>query len=301
MLLAYVGDSDPFEPPTKVIVLEDVGTPDGQWGLENFQDVFIGICTFQSDDMDHPAFAFVSEEGKVWFHLPSRVEEDIADAGLFKPGSLGLGYLGGIKQLDGDLFAFGFGGQIYRRAAPGKWEHFDAGILGSADDEFDLTDMCVSGGTFYAVTALGARGRICARIQDTWVDQSNPTGEWLNAVAADPSGTVWACGRNGALVQGNAESGFASVGDPGCDENFLSIAFFNGQVWLCSANAIYTYASGALSKVETGLAPKLLNAHRLQAVGDVLWSFGYDDMARFDGEKWTRFVCPATKLFTPKA
>jgi hypothetical protein len=302
MFLAHAGDSDPFEPPTKIIVLKDIGTPDGQWGLENLQDVFIDICTFKSDDMDRPAFVCVSEEGKVWFHLPTRIEEDIADAGLFKPTSLGLGYLGGIKQLNGDLFAFGFRGQIYRRAAPGKWEHFDEGLLGSTDDEFDLTDMCISGGSFYAVTALGSGGRICSRSNGIWVDEFNPSGDWLNAVAAHPaSGTVWVCGRNGALLHGDAKSGFTSAGNLGCYEEFLSIAFFKGQVWLNSANAIYTFASGALSKVDTGLVPKLQNAHRLQVVGDVLWSFGYDDVARFDGEKWTRFVCPGTKLFTPKA
>lgn len=302
MFLAYVGDSDPFEPPTKIIVLKDIGTPDGQWGLENFQDVFIDISTFKSDDMDRPAFVWVSEEGKVCFHLPTRIEEDIADAGLHKPGSLALGYLGGIKQLNSDLFAFGFCGQIYRRAAPGKWEHFDEGLLGSIGDEFDITDMCVSGGSFYAVTRMGGRGRICSRSKGIWVDEFNPSGDWLNAVAADAaSGTVWACGRNGALLHGNAKSGFTSAGNLGCYEEFLSIAFFKGQVWLSSANALYTYTLGTLSKVETGLVPKLRNAHRLQVVDDVLWSFGYDDIARFDGEKWMRFVCPGTEPFTPKA
>ena len=49
MLLGYVGESDPFDPPTKVVVLDDA-PPAPEWGLENFGDVLVDVCTFRSSD-----------------------------------------------------------------------------------------------------------------------------------------------------------------------------------------------------------------------------------------------------------
>ena len=296
MLLAYAGESDPFDPPTNIIVLDDAPSQ-AEWGMENLDDVFVDICTFRSGAMDRPAFVCVSEEGKVWFQLQQRVVEDIPGAGLSKPTSLKLGYIGGIRQLGDDLYAFGYAGQIYRRSGADKWDGFDQGILGTPGAEFDISAMCLTGDTFYAVTKMGGKGRIYSRTGDMWTPERNPAGEWLNSVAADQDGTVWICGRNGTLLKGNAASGFTMVGDPECNEEFLSVALFRGGVWLSSATSLYTWCSGRLSKVNIDIFPGIRSANRLQAVDDVLWSFGYDDVLRFDGDKWTRFICPGTEPF----
>ncbi|EJC85542.1 hypothetical protein Rleg4DRAFT_7429 [Rhizobium leguminosarum bv. trifolii WSM2297] len=293
MLLAYVGESDPFDPPTRIIVLDDAQSK-AEWGLENFDDVFVDVCTFRSETVDRPAFVCVSEEGKVWFQLKSRVIEDIPNAGLYKPTSLKLGYIGGIRQLGSELYAFGYAGQIYRRSAPAAWDHFDLGIVGAPGDEYDVSGMCLSDRTFYAVTRMGGKGRIYSRSGAMWTTEINPSGEWLNAVEADQDGTVWICGRNGTLLKGNATSGFTQVGDPECNEEFLSVALFRGQIWLSSATSLYTWSSDRLSKVYTGLSPGIRSANRLQIADDVLWSFGYDDVLRYDGVRWMRFVCPGT-------
>lgn len=298
MLLAYVGDSDPFDPPTKVIVLDDAGSR-AEWGLENIDDVFVDVCTFRSNDMDRPAFVCISEEGKVWFQLKQRIVEDIPHAGLSKPTSLKLGYMGGICQLAGELYAFGYAGQVYRRSSPGTWEHFDEGMIGSTEDRYDVSGLCLSRNVFYAITRMGGKGRIYSRGGNRWMNEINPSGEWLNAIDADAEGTVWICGRNGALLTGNAANGFRHVGDPECNEEFLSIALYRDQVWLSSATDVFRYTPGSekLSKVYTGIFPDIRSANRLQVADGVLWSFGHDDIVRFDGETWTRFVCPGTEPF----
>ena len=296
MLLAYVGESDPFDQPTKIIVLDDAKSK-VDWGLENFDDVFVDVCTFRSETMDRPAFVCVTEEGKVWFQLKERIIEDIPGAGLSKPTSLRLGYIGGIRQFGSELYAFGYAGQIYRRTAPDEWDHFDQGLIGIPGDQYDVADMSLSGKTFYAVTRMGGKGRIYSRGDALWVPQGNPSGEWLNAIEADQDGTIWICGRNGTLLEGNAARGFTPVGDPECNEEFLSLALFEGKVWLSSATSLYTWSSNSLRKVYTGLFPNIRSANRLQVVDGVLWSFGYDDVLRYDGDTWKRFVCPGTESF----
>ncbi|MBB4130829.1 hypothetical protein [Xanthomonas sp. 3075] len=299
MLLAYVGDSDPFDPPTKLIVLDDA-TSTPAWGLQNLDDVVVDVCTFRSGTMDRPAFVCVSEEGKVWFHQKESVIEDIPDAGLYKPTSRKLGYLGGIRQLGSELYAFGYAGQIYRRSAPGRWEPVDRGIIGVPGDHYDVADLCLSGNTLYAVTKLGDRGRIYSRSGDRWIPEDNPSGAWLNAIAADQDGTLWICGRNGTLLKGNAATGFSRVGAAGCTEEFLSVALFGGTLWLSSATSLYTWSSDRLCRVDTGISPDLRSANRLQVADGVLWSFGYDDVLRYDGERWTRLICPGTEPFPAK-
>lgn len=294
MLLAYVGDSDPFEAPTKVIVLDEAGSRP-EWGLENLDDVYVDVCTFKTDAMDRPAFVCVSEEGRVWFHLRERIVEDIPEAGLRKPTSLKLGYIGGIRQLGQDLFTFGYAGQIYRRSAPDKWESFDAGILGNSADKYDVSDICVAEDTFFAVTRMGGKGRIYSKTSDRWKIEANPSGEWLNAIQAGPDGIVWACGRNGTILKGSASTPFELVGDPECNDEFLSLVLYRGKLWLSSATSIYIYEADRLSKVRAGIPRDIWSANRLQVVDDVLWSFGPEDILRFDGQEWTRFICPGTQ------
>ncbi|WP_442679040.1 hypothetical protein ACSBM8_16285 [Sphingomonas sp. ASY06-1R] len=296
MLLAYAGESDPFDPPTMVIVLDSAQAP-CEWGLENLDDVFVDVCAFQTGAMGRPAFVCVSEEGKVWFQREPRIVEDIAHAGLTKPTSLKLGAIGGIRPLGNALYAFGYAGQIYRRTEPGMWDHFDEGILGAPGDQHDVTGICLFDETFYAVTRMGGPGRIYTRRGETWVPAVNPSGEWLNAVEADQEGIVWICGRNGTLMKGNAAHGFALLSGARCAEEFLSIALYRGQVWLSSATSLYTWTGDRLVKVATGLSPSVRNAHRLQVVNGVLWSFGYDDILRYEGETWTRFACPGTAAY----
>lgn len=297
MLVGYAGRVDPFEPPTKVIVLDEPATAGNVWGLENSEHVFMDVSKFRTGDMPRAVFVCLSEEGIVWFQNENGTIEDIADAGLWKETSKKYGYLDRIAQMGDHLFAWGFSGQVYRRAESNTWENFGEGLLDPNAENFSTSDICLAtDGSFYAVTTLGPKGRILTRREETsWVEIENPTKEWLYCTVADKDGTVWIGGKNGTLSHGNAEKGFVNLSGEDDNDTFYSIALFEGLVWLCTNTEIYIYDGEKISAVDTGLTPPLRSAHRLQAIDGVLWSLGTDDIARYDGKTWQRFICPATE------
>jgi hypothetical protein len=300
-LVGYQGRTDRFEQPTKVVVFDESAALDGQnpWGLENSANVLVDITIFKQNDKSKAIFVALSEEGVIEYHSDPPFSEDIPEAGVWKAGSKGYGYLEFIRQLGKDLFAGGFVGQIYRRTGPTDWVRFDEGLFEPGDDKFDVSDMCLSTtGEYYAVTAFGKSGRIVSRSEETkWLDIPNPTWEWLKGCIAADDGTVWICGKNGTLLHGNAQAGFKPVPTPEINDTFLSVALYAGKVWLATSVSLFAYDGESVKEVDTGLFPPLRSANRLQAVDGVLWSFGYDDIVRFDGVKWERFICPASKPF----
>jgi hypothetical protein len=299
LMPAYLGRVDPFEPPTHVIVFDETAPPAEQWGKDDYDNVYTDVCVFRGTEFERPIFVTLSEEGQVLFHAPNEIEEDIPDAGIWKRSAKKYGYLGGVRQLGDDLFAFGYSGQVYRRNAPANWVHFDKGLLEERDDNFDVMDICRShDGRFYAVTSGSKTGHIVVRTEGSdWANLTNPSGEWLHYCAAAADGTVWICGKNGTLLHGNAENGFKAVPTPDIHDTFLSVALYAGKVWVSTSVSLYVYDGEAVNEVDTGLFPPLRSANRLQAVDGVLWSFGYDDIVRFDGTRWERFICPAVKPF----
>lgn len=300
LLPSYLGESDSFEPPTYVMVFDETAPPEQVWGVGKYDNVYMDVATWDGDGMDRPAFVTLSEEGEVLFHTKDEFEEDIPDAGVWKETAKNYGHLGRISQFGEHLFAWGWRGQVYRRARPNQWEHFDQGLLDPDGESFNVPDMCLAADdTYYAVTSLGPKGRILFRRENTgWIEAKNPTGEWLNCITPDKDGTVWIAGKNGTLLHGNESRGFTDLSGPDDHQEFYSIALFGGKVWLATNTTLYTYDGKSIAEVDTGLEPPLRSPHRLQAIDGVLWSFGYDDVARYDGEQWTRFICPAAKPFS---
>jgi hypothetical protein len=300
-LVGYLGTSDPFDPPSHVVVFDEASLSKNSdpWGVESVDHVLVDVTAFKPINSERPIFVCLSEEGEVLFHDWSVTTESITEAGLWKSGSMGFGYLECIRQLGNDLFAGGFAGQLYQRIAPNEWIRFDGGLFEQTEEKFDVSDICISSkGQYYAITTLGKSGRILVREDNSdWTDIVNPSGEWLKGCVAAEDGTVWICGKNGTLLHGNAQTGFKAVPTPDTNDTFLSVALYAGRVWVATNVSLFVYDGDTMTEVETGLSPRLRSANRLQAVDGVLWSFGYDDIVRFDGAKWERFICPAAKPF----
>jgi hypothetical protein len=299
LMPAYLGRVDPFEPPTHVIVFDETAPTAEKWGTDAYEDVYIDVCVFRSEEFERPVFVTASEEGCVLFHAAKEIKEDIPEAGLWKQSAKGYGYIGGIRQLGEKLYAFGFSGQVYKRMAPDTWVRFDKGLFEQTEDKFDVSDICKSpNGQYYAITTLGKAGRIFVRKDESdWTDIVNPSGESLKGCVAGDDAEIWICGKNGTLLHGNAEVGFTAISNPDINDTFLSVALYAGKVWVATNVSLFVYNGETMEEVDTGLVPPLRSANRLQAVDGVLWSFGYDDIVRFDGAKWERFICPAAKPF----
>ena len=69
---------------------------------------------------------------------------------------------------------------------------------------------------------------------------------------------------------------------------------FGDKLFLASSLGLFTY-DAAQKKIEryvTTLTPDLQDTHILEAKDSVLWSFGFKDLAYFDGKRWTRVDHP---------
>lgn len=51
-------------------------------------------------------------------------------------------------------------------------------------------------------------------------------------------------------------------------------------------------ATRRITSQRTDLKPELQDTHQLEAKDGVLWSFGFKDLACFDGRNWTRIDHP---------
>ena len=296
--LGYWGESDDLDPPTYVVSFDEQRgpTPEAHWGGEDRDHVLIDIVAHRDPAWDRPQFVAVSEEGMVVRMLPGGdVYEDLPGAGLRKPGTRKLGYATAIRSLAGRLHVVGLSGQCWREGPEG-WEHWEDGLLAPGPKPADPSDIALSPGGLFAV-ADSRFGRLWLRRADepAWRGVENPAGETLWALAADPSGGLWAVGRNGTVLRIAEDGAVRAVETGDCTAHFVGAAWHEGALWMASAAAIWRLGpAGRVVQVDTGLSPPLRSAGRLQSVEGALWSFGPDDVARLEDGRWTRFWCPVT-------
>lgn len=292
-LLGHWGPPDPFEPPTFVTVYDEAASPARRWGGEWLNHVLVDVVAHQDPGWDRPQFVALSEEGHVVFQLPQGdMTEDIPEAGLHRTGAAGWGYMGGLRSIEGDLYAFGYAGQCYRRLPGAGWQRFDEGMRSKVGPVPDLIDLCRdAAGTFWAVDS--SFGQIFRRpAKGNWEQVPNPAGEKLYAVTPDPQEGVWIAGRLGSLIRADA-GGLHLVDSEGINDSFFSAVWHEDALWLAGKAGLWRHDGRQIHVVDTGLSPLLRSTRRLQSVEGVLWSFGPDDLARRADGKWARIPYPA--------
>lgn len=93
-------------------------------------------------------------------------------------------------------------------------------------------------------------------------------------------------GHNGTVLLGNAREGFRDVSGVDDNQNFTGVVFFEQQRWLASNLSLFVYdlhkPDAKIERYHTDLAVDLVDTDQLQAMGGVLWSFGYKDLAYLD-------------------
>ncbi len=75
------------------------------------------------------------------------------------------------------------------------------------------------------------------------------------------------------------------------EEYFWGLEHFEGKVYLSALKGLFIFDGTSVERLTTGLKPEI-GGYRLAARNGVLWSFGVDDLAKFDGKKWTRLKHP---------
>jgi hypothetical protein len=264
------------------------------------------LCYFGPAHEDFDDFVVLSEEGDVrYFTKKAPILEKIPGAGVYSEDAQGWGYLSDIQQIGDYLYACGFCGQVYKRFGPNDWRHVDSGLLQAADtpqnEAFGLS--AINGPHEKAIYAVGYRYTEwyppCAFFFDgkNWRELELPeVAERLTNIYVENEECIWLCGSNGTLLVGNAHQGFKSLSTTEDNQLFLSLCLFKGKIYLGSNMGLFVYDPAkpkeGINQVRTKLLPELQDANIVDCAGEVLWSIGPKDIARFDGKNWTRIHHP---------
>ncbi len=282
-----------------------------EWVWNDYDWTVVSVCYDPLRDLR----CVLSREGEVNIYGPGGEPDatfQIPEAGVFGKSAKGLGFVNRIRAIGGQLYVCGQSRQIWRSDFNGphltscKWTDLagairqsppaelpiDPELLDQWLDEHNAVDFVDVDGTgdadIYVVgdEAWHWEGR-------SWQQICLPNDLPLNAIKMVSPDMVFVAGRGGLLV-GNAIDGFSTATSVTTEENFTSIEWFEGKLYLASPAGLHVYdlKTRTIVRCRTRLAPELQDAHSLEARDGVLWSFGLKDIARFDGYAWVRIDHP---------
>jgi photosystem II stability/assembly factor-like uncharacterized protein len=221
-------------------------------------------------------------DGRVHISRGKQVsQEQIPDAGL---GRGKFGYVLGMREISGKLYVCGASGQIYRRESSG-WAHFDQGVLDPRGPIKSPHLNSIDGTSERDLYAVGKGGLIWHYDGKSWVKLEPPTRHdltWVRCVASDE---VYVCGKNGTFFKGHLNQ-WKQFDVPKGIEHLWCVEHFEGKIYLAAYEGLFVFDGKRVQQVDTNLEPAP-DGHRLHANDGVLWSFGVNHLASFDGNKWT--------------
>lgn len=261
-------------------------TENGQWVYYDIDTVVASICVTHDQQTKYFALGrdgklFWSETRFDWF------EERISDAGT---GSGKYGYLSQLIEIEGVLYACGHRGQVYRRTSSG-WIHMDDGLL-TEEHGHVTSHHAIDGTAPDNIYVAGNNGRVFYYNGNRWTDVSPDTNVDLLSLRCVSQEKVYVSGDNGLLYCGN-HNGWELLSEPIEDASIWDIQEFCGEIYLVLEDklALYSKKEKIILLVDTKLDPPI-DAFHLKSGKDILWSFGEEDLAYFDGTNWHRVVHP---------
>ena len=256
------------------------------WNHHDLEWDVVSVCIKSKANDEPRSYCALSAQGDIEFQFPGGTKiEKIKDAGTYS----GLGAVKQIAEIGNNLYVCGDQGQVYCRNNSG-WVHIDDGIL---DRDISATALDLNGidGTDENnIYVVGYNGRILYRNGNKWLEIESPTNQHLERVYCVSPEEVYICGNNGVFLKGNWQ-GFQDYSMSNMSDNFWDLEYFNERVYLAALNGLYVFDGSQIIKVETDLDPDI-GGYRLSANDGVIWSFGVDDLAYFDGHKWIRVIHP---------
>ncbi len=290
------------EPYTRVVTYDEQDPH--IWTFHEEEAIVTSVGVYRYPASGLRCFVTLTEDGEVGFMDDEWPEaEKIPGAGLNSPDATGWGYMSDLRQIGEHLYACGGAGQVYKRVAPNQWEHMDQGLLQAPDVSERILPRAIHGpdeSDIYLVGCVSASG--LPPIAYHWDGarwQLLPlpeVAERITNIHVESKDRIWLCGSNGTLLLGNARDGFRSLSTVDDNQLFLSITLFEGRAYLGSNLGLFMYdpanATAGIRPVVTGLEPELQDANVVDSVEGVLWSIGPKDIARFDGQSWSRIHHP---------
>lgn len=266
----------------------------------------------------HEIRCVLSREGQVRLYGPGGKPDrtyQLPDAGVMREGAADHGYVNRIRAIGNSLYVCGQSRQVYRFAPgqphvlDGQWLDFAGPMRQSPmseapddnggeafnhwlddNDAIDLVDIAgASESDIYTV------GDECWHYDGKqWQQLELPTHEFINAIKVISTDQVVLAGHEGTLLIGNAKAGFAVLANIEGQPNLSSAELFEDKLFLASNQGLFAcdLAQKTTERYTTTLSPDLQDTHILEAKDGVLWSFGFKDLAFFDGQRWTRVDHP---------
>ena len=270
------------------------------WTFNDIDWYLMSMCmSYQAikapDNPEARVYLILGREGEIIIDIPA-IElikvEHIPEAGLHQEWSKTYGYTGRIKEIGNHIYVCGDSNQIYRRSGDaynGHWEHWDKGLLDPAIGSPTLHD--IDGVSEESIYAAGDKGSVYYYDGKKWSPVKHDIDrETLIKIKILSEEEVYIVGSSGVILYGNHKIGFTDISSPDNVERFSSIEYFNDTLFIASGNGLFTYDFSLKKAVpyQTDLETDLIDAHILEAKDGILWSFGYKDIAYFDGQHWTR-------------
>jgi len=261
---------------------------DGEkWIYHDLEWDVVSVCVKGQQSEEPRKYCALSIQGDVELQYPGGSDiEKIPEAGTYD----GLGAVKQIREIGSHLYVCGDQGQVYQRVGINRWVHVDDGILERDISASALDLNGIDGSGDDDIYVVGYHGRIFHRSNGVWVELESPTNAHLERVRCVSRDEVYICGNNGVFLKGNS-SGFHDLSLAGFTGHFWGVEIYDDKVYLASLEGLYVYDGVDVQPVTTGLHPEV-GAYRLDARDGVLWSFGVDDLAYYDGQKWERVQHP---------
>lgn len=198
----------------------------------------------------------------------------------------GRGEMRGVCAVEGVAYACGMDRQVYRRHDENDWRAMDTGARPAAEDEQIVGFETIAGFSSSEIYAAGWGGEIWAYDGKRWQPQVSPTNLVITALCCAEDGYLYACGQLGTLLRGR-HTNWEVIEHGDSDDDFWSLAWFKGALYVSSSTAIYKLQNGHLQTVDFG-DDEPDNCFHLSAADGVLWSIAAKDVFAFDGSLWQR-------------
>lgn len=245
-------------------------------------DITDAVHSVTYDDRSDAAI-WLGRAGTITFTRPgNRKTETLADVKR-------LGNLNRVRNIAGDFYVCGYGGQVYRRV-DGHWVHADAGLLVPRPNATSVDLLDIDGLGPNDIYAVGTGGAIYHYDGSQWSSIDSPTNMHLTGVKCVSTDEVYVCGFRGTILRGT-HLGWDVLSSSDEVSNFHSLEYFAAAIYLATATRLVKLVRDKLAVVGIDI-DEALTFHRLHANDGVLWSFGTDHLVFFDGIQWRQVVHP---------
>jgi len=192
------------------------------------------------------------------------------------------GSIRSVSDVDGQAYAVGLRGMVYRLDQLNLWSRIDEGLPATfnaqAIDGFESTE----------IYAVGSHGELWQFDGRAWVHRDTPTNKNLAAVKCAGDGQVYVGGHDGILLRGRTDS-WQVIDQQDVKQDLWDLEWFDGVVYASTLSGVYRLDGFALEEVSFG-DDKPETFYQLSSNDGVLWSIGESDVMSFDGAAWTRIV-----------